>query len=285
MSVIIEQELKKLTAKFVLPEDENGNRVKPTDIVEWTKTLLKDAEGEDVVYLTKRGFQHLESKSKIERTQSDISEQYHKIMGADPYSLSYNWEAIRHIALTYGLRFLPVKHYNGELPSDIVQKMKEFESTKVKSTLDPISLREFVPTIEYYILAPKEYFKLQERPRVVSRDPLLFAYVRHASSESNGTFLVHKWGEEHMTSLRKLPYLFWESSKKFVFMRVLPVILLGYAITLSCVFNLKHETTESIVGGIFVGTAMTALICAVIASVFSDVRRNYVENWDSPYRR
>lgn len=95
----------------------------------------------------------------------------------------FSEDDIKKIAVAYGLRFLPSNQYIGSFPADLPQKLREAEKD-IKNNGLHITIAY---SIRSYILAPKENFKLQEKPK----DPLMFIKL------SNGLYyLAHKWGDD-----------------------------------------------------------------------------------------
>lgn len=94
----------------------------------------------------------------------------------------YTGEAIRNICVKYRLRFLNTKFYQGELPYEALQKIKETEK------------KYQVRLSDFKIMAPAEKFLLKDS----RKDPLLFVPA------GNGQFfLVHQWGND-LNWLRKI---------------------------------------------------------------------------------
>lgn len=108
-----------------------------------------------------------------------------------PQDRIFTTAAIKDVCLTYGLRFLPTKHFKGALDDNIPAKLEEFKCLNGGYLSYPYPRshpnRNERMDCEYYIAAPAASFKLTPRPK----DPLLFA-----SLGSDRWYLIHKWGDD-----------------------------------------------------------------------------------------
>lgn len=94
----------------------------------------------------------------------------------------YTLKSIYKLCIQYRLRFLDLRHFKGEIPYEVIVKMKKFE-------------KEFGIQIgKCKILAPAELFHLKNK----DSDPMLFLDLGN-----NNFYLLHKWGKE-MNFLRFL---------------------------------------------------------------------------------
>lgn len=106
---------------------------------------------------------------------------------------------IKSLCMTYGLRFLPIKNFRGEIDPLMPSKVKEFETIH-KSVLANGAVdqrndwRNDFSYSKFRICAPQESFQLSERPV----DPLLFYPLPNGTSDEEGRdyFLAHKWGND-----------------------------------------------------------------------------------------
>lgn len=104
----------------------------------------------------------------------------------------FTGDEIKSIAVKYGLRFLPSIYYKGSLPNDLPQKIREFKELGLCQSVyaggnNVCSWQDHYREPVYGILAPKESFNLQEKPK----DPLFFAKL-----EDGTYYLIHKWGND-----------------------------------------------------------------------------------------
>jgi hypothetical protein len=117
-------------------------------------------------------------------------------------------EQIKRIAVTYRLRFLDSKLFKGEIPYEVILKVKALEQ------------RHKVKFSEFRILAPAALFKLEDR----NKDPLLFAKV-----SENKFLLVHKWGND-LNAFRKIIAFPLRSIKNFILTFLTLSLLIANAI-------------------------------------------------------
>lgn len=305
MNLHLEKELIKISAQRHLPTNKKGKVLKPTDLSITVNSLLKDAQNRDVNFLVNRGFDNLTSKEKLDTMQKEALEKYensiknyNEVLNANPFDVSYTVNTIRELALNFNLRYLPVKFFNGELPSDVVQKIEKFEESlpKIKKTPDifsyqpypPDSEEKTTPKVTYKILAPKTFFNLKKRPVPVHKDPLLFGEYKDQQGILH-IMLVHKWGSNHMTHLRRIPMMFWNNSDKFVSIRVLPIVV---AILPYVFYFIKHilhiDNVSDNIPGFIVASAVIGAFLFIITLLamcgLDDIRVRYVNNWDEPFK-
>lgn len=95
---------------------------------------------------------------------------------------------IQDICQKYYLRFLPASYYQGDIDPALPGKITTFETAYgVKCTSGYVSRWNEPHGVNSYIMAPKESFKLEEKPK----DPLFFYQIN-----SEYFYLVHKWGND-----------------------------------------------------------------------------------------
>lgn len=153
-------------------------------LLQQVEHLLQEDYKQDVELLSSIGFD-----AAIENSQKLVAEkeQFKDLMKLNN-SRIFSLGEIKSIAIKYYLRFLPIQVYKGSLPAELPQKIREFrelnlEVSKYNSFLD----RDRYNLEEFYILAPRDSFELQEKPK----DPLLFAKL-----ENGSYYLIHKWGND-----------------------------------------------------------------------------------------
>ena len=159
-------------------------------IKEATKILNGTSE-EDVKTLARLGIDHSikrkEELSRIMRLRSVLN----------PERI-FSGNDIKTLCVRYGVRFLPVSYFKGEVDAQLPSKVKEFEaayrnaqtveenkSSSYRLDKDPYRRNESVNS--YMICAPEESFRLTAKPR----DPLMFYQI-----DEDSYYLVHKWGND-----------------------------------------------------------------------------------------
>jgi hypothetical protein len=138
----------------------------------------------------------------------------------------YNKDRVFHISQIkaicekYHLKFLPVSYYKGIIDEKLPEKITTFE----------IAYNVECSKGTSYIVAPKNSFKLEEKPK----DPLLFYQINNEYY-----YLIHKWGNDLNIFRRLLPYLarpFW-SMIVMAFVFTLPFLIIPkYGFSVYCVF-------------------------------------------------
>jgi hypothetical protein len=97
----------------------------------------------------------------------------------------------------YYLRFLPTAIYKGSIDKETANKISQFEianGVKCGNWERRVKLRGYEwQNGNTYIVAPKESFELQEKPK----DPLLFYQINNEYF-----YLIHKWGND-ISTLRR----------------------------------------------------------------------------------
>lgn len=147
--------------------------------------ILNNSTEEDINILKKMGLNYSVEKSK--KLENKI-----KFIKAFDKTRVFTEQEIKSLCQTYGLRFLGINKYKGEVDPLLPTKVKEFEAIhKQVMGTDSNSWRTEFRYDNFMICAPKESFKLSERPR----DPLLFYPIKNSDGDLTGSyFLVHKWG-------------------------------------------------------------------------------------------
>jgi len=148
--------------------------------------LLQNSAREDLNLLMKVGFHNAIQASQHVQYETDRNKELLNKLNTNPRI--FTKDEIKSLCVNYGLRFLSVKHYEGSVPSDIAVKIKDAYAANSMEVpeRDPYYYSSDSST-DLMIIAPKESFKLQERPK----DPLLFLKLW------DGTYyLVAKWGND-----------------------------------------------------------------------------------------
>lgn len=117
----------------------------------------------------------------------------------------FHLNSIRKICIDYRLRFLDIKYFKGEIPSEAIDKIKQLENDHNKKLNN------------FKIMAPSIMFRLKK-----TDDPLLFVPIG-----DNYFYLIHKWGND-LAPLRKIRMWPFRSIKNLLF----TLLFVSYAITL-----------------------------------------------------
>ena len=146
----------------------------------------------------------------------------------------YDIKSIEKLSIKYRLRFLPTKFYKYEFPAEAVLNIREIERK------NDLTLKEF------YILAPKEAFDLQD----ANADPLLFAKLSDSKF-----YLIHSWGND-LSKYRAIvnyplrgisEFLISTLVFAFVFQFLIPTSVMGIAPDKVMIFRL-WLTTHCFIG-------------------------------------
>lgn len=170
---------------------------------------------------------------------------------------------IKQICIRYRLRFLPVQLYCGEVPYEVISKIKSYEH------------RNHGNKSELFILAPPAFFLLKN----AYKDPLLF--VTHSSG---GYEMLCEWGEKSSWYVPILNYPYRDFRSM-----VISSLAVGLLIAMICGFNgiLNYPNT-------FKSIIMKVPIMILSAGMFSTLALCYglitktdfsADNWKSKYFR
>lgn len=94
----------------------------------------------------------------------------------------YTIEQIESLAIKYRLRFLPGKYYQGDIPQEALNKLRQLTNQN-SSTID-----------QFRILAPQKAFDLEDE----NADPLLFVALNNREF-----YFIHQWGND-LSNWRKV---------------------------------------------------------------------------------
>jgi hypothetical protein len=175
----------------------------------------------------------------------------------------FNEENIKQLCIRYRLRFLPIQLYCGEVPYEVITKIKSYEH------------KHHGRKAELFILAPPAFFLLKN----AYKDPLLFAL-----NSSGGYELLCEWGEKSSWYVPILNYPFRDFKSM-----VISSLAVGFVIALICGLNgvLNYPNT-------FKSIIMKAPIMILSAGMFSTLALCYglitktdfsADNWQSKYFR
>lgn len=185
------------------------------------RKILADNSKDDLKILKDMGIsENFEEGSEINFIKSSLD-----------HSRIFTEDQIKNVCIKYNLRFLPIGMYKGTIDSVLPQKIKEFE-TLIEATPTKYDVFNYKTNIGitykrsgYFICAPKESFKLEEKPV----DPLLFYPL------SNGLYyLNHKWGTD--ISFTRLITSFPKRNAWCHYFSVMPILtyVLGVLVDIFC---------------------------------------------------
>lgn len=159
---------------------------------------------------------------------------------------AYSHEHIKELCIRFRLRFLPSELYKGTLPYSAITAINQFENTFNQGDKK-----------QYYIVAPAEFFKLQDR----FSDPLLFAQL------SNGTYyLLHQWGEDFKPYKQAMVYPMRNEKTLAI-----TSIALGIVVTLLSIVSGAFSLEEYNIGAWFARQVITFVFSASLIFVSSIV--------------
>lgn len=164
---------KKKTIAILESEEKESNA-----ILDQVKHIISDDYSDDIRLLKDFGFRSaIDNANDVLINNTRIINNSKNIKNKRIFTL----KEIENIAIIYNLRFLESTRYIGALPPELPQKLKEFKELNLDQWY------KHIDNGNYYILAPKNSFKLEVKPK----DPLLFAKLK------DGTYyLIHKWGDD-----------------------------------------------------------------------------------------
>jgi hypothetical protein len=159
---------------------------------------------------------------------------------------AYNHQHIKELCIRFRLRFLPSELYKGTLPYSAITAINQFQNTFTQGDKK-----------QYYIVAPAEFFKLQDR----FSDPLLFAQL------SNGTYyLLHQWGEDFKPYKQAMMYPM-RNEKTLAITSVLIGVLVTLLSMVTGLFSLEKYN----IGGWFAMQVITFVFSASFIFISSIV--------------
>ncbi len=130
----------------------------------------------------------------------------------------FHLNTIRKICIDYRLRFLDIKYFKGEIPSEAIDKIKQLENDHNKNLNN------------FKIMAPSIMFRLKK-----TDDPLLFVPLG-----DNYFYLIHKWGND-LAPLRKIRMWPFLSIKNLLF----TLLFASYIITLITPMSIFTNNPDS----------------------------------------
>ena len=148
----------------------------------------------------------------------------------------FHLNTIKKICIDYRLRFLDIKYFKGEIPSEAIDKIKQLENDLNKKLNN------------FKIMAPSIMFRLKK-----TDDPLLFVPIG-----DNYFYLIHKWGND-LAPLRKIRMWPFRSIKNLLF----TLLFVSYAITLITplsIFTNKPDSSDFWILFLFMFKAVVSIV-------------------------
>lgn len=172
--------------------------------------LLAERGQEDVEILRSMGIKDIEKvrKDTLRGRKIELETAQKK------YKSVYTIDEIKAIAIKYGLRFLRTEKYAGVIDGELLKKIKDF------SKEDNVPLNSYNLQYRFFILAPKESFNLEEKPRPPKGDPIMFYDI-----DGKHFRLIHQWGDD-LTWERRIIGAINKSEGSYVLSRLLIVALI-----------------------------------------------------------
>lgn len=189
----------KLVKKLNKSKERDLRGLNGDEIVKEVETLLLGAHDADLEVLSTLGLDHQVKYDKLRRNDYQRTKKAEELYNRS----SFTGRQIEELCGTYYLKILPVRYYNGTVPSDLARTIKEFCEEK------NVPMRKDC----FFILAPIEQFDTIKRvPR--QADPILFyrdpdtttSKERLASQEDVFTQILN-WGND-FSEFRRLNYWF-----------------------------------------------------------------------------
>ncbi len=184
---------------------------------------------------------HKDSEEKNSRLLERIKNE--DPAGENPFDLDllasgriFHISHIKHLCVTYRLRFLKTKYFKAPIPEEACKEIREIER------MHDLTLKGFK------IVAPSKSFKLKN-----ADDPILFAPI------GNGYYyLIHKWGND-LTPFRKL--MVWPLKNMENLMAFTLIFSLATTFVLRALFFSQYqETSQFIMLFLFTFKSMVALL-------------------------
>jgi hypothetical protein len=259
----LEQELNKISAK-------NKVDYETQLAIDEANRILDGNANEEINALKSLGMANsIAIKQKVDQDLKVVIE-YEQLYGCKVYRRG----EIKKLAQDYILRFLPSEYYQGNIDPLLPRRIVEFEKlaninrNEGKNKPHYMTVQEAffgmgnrTKKHQYYILAPKSSFELQEKPK----DPLLFYRI-----SDDKYCLVHKWGDDLSVTRRVMSVL---STTLFVKSISFSLSALFTCLTYSRMVNGKHPILSIIM-------AIAAIACSYLVWNYEDEK----DNWDTNFK-
>lgn len=246
LTVNLEKELHNIRKKENLKIEKEQNL-----IINEANSILEKAQEEDLTILKSIGLYENVRKAEIYRNK--------KLENV------YSYEELKTLCIKYGLRYMHLSYYSGSVDPYLPEKLKEFKA-KMKESGKIINFNDN----NWYIMAPKESFKLEERPV----DPLLF----YEYGKDN--YLVHKWGND-LSIFRQVAYFPIRNWASYVMTNVMISLLAAIFIVCSLSILKIFLITLAGIGILFVANLFFGLFRVMLD--YDEFISFQEDNWNSKY--
>lgn len=215
--------------KTLLEQDkEKAKQLDENSAVKDIKLLMQADETEDL-----RLIRGIASNSQMAIAQNRIGEKLELENLENKYAGNvFTTAQIRDLAIKYRLRFLKSNRFTGEMPIEVIAKIKAFAKETNTNISDAVVDRKF------FILAPKENFKMVKTLQKKQRkpiDPAIFYKI-----DDNHYRLIHQWGAdfsifrrvlgakwENWTNVTTFLHMKWFIAIMFIFGFIFPAFTLA----------------------------------------------------------
>lgn len=241
---------------------ENAKKLKqresvlPDEIVKDVKLLLENNMAEERQLLKTLGMDN-----HIRVVEDEMGKKIEDGQYSEEWGEFFTRENIQDICLDYNLRFLPAKHFNGNITNDLGSVVLRFCKKHNINTGD-INLNS-----KFHVMAPAKMFKLQDRPK----DPLLFYEINERHHEGDKRYvLVHQWGND-LSWTRAISGLFSRSQLNRIIFRILTITCILTALT--GLFGAFHP-------GVLIGTFLvSSLFVGIVVGADTDINNRRSNSW------
>lgn len=181
--------IKRLNSSVLSKRLEEENSISGNKALANAEKILLSQTDEDRKYLTQRLGMYSYYNNSIASTLKNIDTKYSKILEKKQYSAGQ----LQELCKKYDLKVLNLRCYKGDLPSNFVSIMREWESQR-----KPVSMNNV------YIMAPIESFDtVKVSLKSLNHDPIVF----YQESYSSNYELITKFGND-FTILRRIKSMF-----------------------------------------------------------------------------
>jgi len=230
--------------------------------------ILSNSTEEDIAILKQMGLNYSVEKSKTLENKIKFIKAFDK-------TRVFSKDEIKDLCITYGLRFLPIDKFKGEIDPLVPSKVKEFEA--VYNQVMEKSWRNEFRYDHFMICAPKDSFQLSERPK----DPLLFYPIKNSNGDTLDYFLVHKWGSDisafnAVKSWRNRNFFTWVTGLFTLY--VAPLLMIA-----GWLFNINFKLASFLGIGVTASLALSLILHIVTEGDYFSGRWTE-DNWNSEFK-
>jgi len=223
-------------------------------ILKEANSILQESFNSDLRILEKSGLSGNLIEAKNIEKERRILTKFNEI---------YDIKAIRKIAINYHLRFLPSELYVGTIDPQLPSIINKFCN---KSDVIP-------EPDDFYILAPKQSFKLRVRPK----DPLMFYRV----TEDKYAF-IHKWGHD-LSIWRYLSSLPLRSGNWLYALTISVCITTILSFFIGLKFDLDHISIKDIFNAYWY-YCIRSLPISIVLTILSNTITFSSDVWDVEFK-